>query len=286
MDFTQFCGIEKLNGNNYDVWAMKVEAYLQSKGIWDDIFEKDEEGSNDPKTTERKTKRNKEALSYLILTVSTEILPSIKGIKDAKKVWAILKERYEGVDEEKMINLVFELSAIKMKTNESVEEYLSRCQCIVREIGQLGKDLSDRELIRYVIEGLPSSFEPMVNPILANRSIKFNEVRQSLLTFEKRVKSSKSDESRAYKTTMNSNTKRRCFLCNKQGHLKADCWYNEKNKHRTRHAQNLNYTKNKFRTTPQNKVAKATEDYAEFALSVRHFNEESTTSDKWLLDLA
>lgn len=37
---------------------------------------------------------NKEVLSVIILTVSTNILPSIKGAKNARVVWDRLNERY------------------------------------------------------------------------------------------------------------------------------------------------------------------------------------------------
>lgn len=48
---------------------------------------------------------------------------------------------------------MLDLNAIKKRTTESIDSYFSRFESIVQEISQLGKDLTNREQIRYIIEG-------------------------------------------------------------------------------------------------------------------------------------
>ncbi|XP_066902887.1 uncharacterized protein [Halyomorpha halys] len=118
MDATLF-NIERLAAENYEIWSMRIEAYLEAKDLYEDIVEKD------PPTEE-----------------------------DA-------------------------------------------------EIAQLGKSLTDRELVRYIIEGLPPYYDPVVIAILINRNIKFIEP---------------------------------ALFVKKPGHLKKECWFNKENNRQ--HRQN------------------------------------------------
>jgi len=272
-------GIEKLTANNYGTWMMKLEAYLEAKGLWDEVMKEPPDKEDLKKDW---MKKNKEVLSIIILTVSTDILPSIKGEKNAKSVWDKLKERYEGIAEERVIDLVFDLNTIKKRSNESIDGYLSRFESLVQEISQLGKQLTDREQIRYIIEGLPSFYDPVVNPILTNRTIKFNELRQMLLTFEKRNESSKHDQ--ALKTTLKRSDVRLCFICKKTGHLKNQCWFN-KNKpdpSRNYNKQNNHGKKDK----PQQKHGNTASMASEFALSATSNNGAIIAESIWYLDSA
>ncbi|UYV84433.1 hypothetical protein LAZ67_X002147 [Cordylochernes scorpioides] len=118
MDFLASPKIELLTNSNYRIWSMKIEALLDSRDLFDDII-------NNPKPTKvgdafnEWTKKNKQALGIIILSLSSDQAIPYKGIKNTQEIWNAIKLRYEGEAEDKYLNLILELTRLKrnmMKT--------------------------------------------------------------------------------------------------------------------------------------------------------------------------
>ncbi|UYV73081.1 hypothetical protein LAZ67_10001761 [Cordylochernes scorpioides] len=105
-----------------------------------------------------RTAKNKEILGYMILNMSPEIAIIYKGIKNAREIWNSLKERFEGETEDKVMNLFLNLTKLKKQHNENIENYITKAQAFCNQKSQLGKFISERELVRYIIEGLPDTY--------------------------------------------------------------------------------------------------------------------------------
>jgi hypothetical protein len=91
------------DGNNYDIWAVKMEAYLEALDVWEAI-EADYEVPplpNNPTMAqlkyhkEKKTKKAK-AKSCLFAGVSETVFTRIMTLKTPKAIWDYLKEEYAG----------------------------------------------------------------------------------------------------------------------------------------------------------------------------------------------
>ena len=113
------------DGENYQLWAVRMETYLEALDLWE-VVEEDYEVSpllNNPTMAqiknhkERKTRKSK-AKACLFDGVSTTIFTRIMSLKTAKEVWDYLKEEYVG-DERirgmKLLNLIREFELQKMK---------------------------------------------------------------------------------------------------------------------------------------------------------------------------
>ena len=89
------------NGENYQLWAVRMETYLEAMDLWEAVEEDYEilPLPNNPTMTqikshkERKTKKSK-AKATLFAAVSTTIFTRIMSLKSAKDVWEYLKEEY------------------------------------------------------------------------------------------------------------------------------------------------------------------------------------------------
>jgi len=124
------------NGENYQLWAVRMETYLEAMDLWEAVEEDYEilPLPNNPTMTqikshkERKTKKSK-AKATLFAAVSTTIFTRIMSLKSAKDVWEYLKEEYAG-DEKirgmQSLNLIREFELQRMKDSETIKEYSDR----------------------------------------------------------------------------------------------------------------------------------------------------------------
>ncbi|CAM0880579.1 unnamed protein product [Alopecurus aequalis] len=80
-----------LTGENYTVWAIKVEANLDAQGLWEAVAPADATATVDPK-------KNKTARAYLLGALAEDILLQVSSKKTAAEVWASLKARFVGAD--------------------------------------------------------------------------------------------------------------------------------------------------------------------------------------------
>ncbi|UYV74132.1 hypothetical protein LAZ67_11002211 [Cordylochernes scorpioides] len=106
--------------------------------------------------------------------------------KRAKRIWYDIKKRFEGSLENKRIDLMLDLARLKLNPNENVNMYIVRAQKLAQEITQLGKTVTERELVRYIVEGLTPNFDTITAALSINRGISLPDLRQTLLDFEKK----------------------------------------------------------------------------------------------------
>jgi len=91
------------NGENYDLWAVKMEAYLEALYLWE-AAEEDYEVlllPDNPTMAQIKNRKEKKtqkakAKSYFFAGVSTNIFTRIMTLKSAKAIWDYLKMKYAG----------------------------------------------------------------------------------------------------------------------------------------------------------------------------------------------
>ncbi|UYV83303.1 hypothetical protein LAZ67_23000451 [Cordylochernes scorpioides] len=168
---------------------------------------------------------------------------------------------YTGNLEDKIIDIGLELKNIKMKNNESINEYMARAKNIASQSSSLGHQISQRELAFHIVRGIHPRLEKIAVVLRIRRDLTLDEIRQSLREEENRMNfkmnGSHSDENeQAYRSKDRrnhylQNRQKECFVCHKKGHLAKDCWFKNKRtqeQHGRRNANsNTNYNKQNFR---------------------------------------
>ena len=81
-----------LTGDNYTVWAIKVEANLDAQGLWEAVVPAEDAAAAII------AKKDKPARAYLLGALSEDILLQVSAKKTAAEVWASLKARFVGAD--------------------------------------------------------------------------------------------------------------------------------------------------------------------------------------------
>lgn len=90
------------DGDNYYIWAARMEAPLEANDIWEAIEEDHEVAplSNNPTVSQIKNRmeekqRKSKAKACLFNVVSPRIFARIMMRKSAKQIWDFLKKEYE-----------------------------------------------------------------------------------------------------------------------------------------------------------------------------------------------
>ncbi|KAF2304946.1 hypothetical protein GH714_000661 [Hevea brasiliensis] len=139
------------DGEDYQVWAVRMEAFLEACDLWDAVEEDYEVPPLPGNPTvaqikthkERKTKKSK-AKNCLFAAVSSTIFSKIMTLGSAKAIWDFLKNEYKG-DERikgmKVLNLVREFEMQHMKESETVKAYVDRLSGIANKNPKMGSEL-------------------------------------------------------------------------------------------------------------------------------------------------
>ena len=163
------------NGENYQLWAVRMETYLEALDLWEAVEEDYEIPPlpTNPTLTqikshkERKTKKSK-AKACLFAAVSTTVFTRIMSLKSAKDVWDYLKEEYAG-DERirgmQSLNLIREFELQRMKESETIKEYSEKLLGIVNKVRLMGTDFTDCKIVEKILVTVPERYEVSITTL-------------------------------------------------------------------------------------------------------------------------
>ena len=163
------------DGDNYQIWAVRMETYLEALDLWEAVKEDYEIPAllNNPTMTqikaqkEKKTKKSK-AKACLFAAVSSIIFTCIMSLKSTKKIWDYLKSEYEGDERIRgmhVLNLVRDFELQKMKKTESIKEYSDRLLNIASRVRLLGSSLSESRIVEKILVTMPEKFKATITSL-------------------------------------------------------------------------------------------------------------------------
>ena len=155
------------DGTNYVYWKVRMRAFLQS--LDDKVWQAVEIGWTKPKEApadwdDAKIKAanfNSKALNALYSAVTNEEIKKISSIETAKEACTILQTTYEGtkvVKDSKLQRLTTSFKEIKMKEDESFDEFYAKLKDIVNYAFNLGETILEPKIMRKVLRSLPERF--------------------------------------------------------------------------------------------------------------------------------
>ncbi|KAG6511960.1 hypothetical protein ZIOFF_030047 [Zingiber officinale] len=160
------------DGDNYQIWAVRMETYLDALDLWEALdvdYEIPVLPANPTMAQikvhkEKKTKKSK-AKACLFAAVSATIFSRIMSLQTTKEIWDYLKSEYEG-DERirgmQVLNLIRDFEMQKMKKTETIKEYADRLLGIANRVRLLGSSLTDSRIVEKILVTLPERFEATI----------------------------------------------------------------------------------------------------------------------------
>ncbi|XP_068498570.1 uncharacterized protein [Phaseolus vulgaris] len=149
------------DGDNYQMWAVRMETYLEALDLWEAVEEDYEVPPLPANPTVAQIKAQKEKKKQKIKGKSLPICSS-------KEIWDYLKgefvedERIRGI---KVLNLIRDFELQKMKESESVKEYSDRLLNIANKVRLLGFVFNDSRIVEKLLVTVPEKFEATITTL-------------------------------------------------------------------------------------------------------------------------
>ncbi|KAJ8616575.1 hypothetical protein MRB53_035947 [Persea americana] len=244
------------DGTNYQVWAVRMEAYLDANDQWEAVENAYEVPPLPDNPTMAQMKNHKEmrqrkskAKASLFAAVSSSIFTRVMTLKTAKEIWNFLKKEYEGNERVKgmqVLNLIREFEMQRMKESETIKDYSDRLLDIVNKVRLLGTDFSDSRIVQKILVTVPEKFEATISSIENSKdvsSITLAELLNALQAQEQRrlMRQEGSVEGAFQVTSQNNMCKKEkqsnsnnnsnnttfppCPHCKKSNHPQKRCWW-------------------------------------------------------------
>ena len=181
------------NGEKYEFWSIKMKTLFKSQDLWDLV----ENGYSEPDDDEARLKENKKkdskALFFIQQAVHENIFSRIMGATTSKEARRILQKEFQGdakVIAVKLQSLRRDFETSVMKTDESVQDFLSRVSVIVNKMRSFGEQCSDQTVVSKILRSLTPKFDHVVAAIEESKDLatfSFDELTGSLQAHEARL---------------------------------------------------------------------------------------------------
>ena len=181
------------NGEKYEFWSIKMKTLFKSQDLWDLI----ENGYSEPDDDEARLKENKKkdskALFFIQQAVHENIFSRIMGATTSKEAWRILQKEFQGdakVIAVKLQSLRRDFETSVMKTDETVQDFLSRVSVIVSKMRSFGEQCRDQTVVSKILRSLTPKFDHVVAAIEESKDLaifSFDELMGSLQAHEARL---------------------------------------------------------------------------------------------------
>ncbi|KAH9715183.1 hypothetical protein KPL71_020951 [Citrus sinensis] len=196
------------------------------------------------------------AISDLHLALADGVLSSVVEKNIAKEIWDTLTKLYEAKSLHNKIFLKRKLYTLRMAESTMVTDHINTLKTLFSQLTMLGHNIEENERAELLLQSLPDSYDQLIINLTNNNpadSLVFDDVAASVLNEESRRKNKEnrqaSSQAEALSVTRGRSTERgpsgsqnhgrsksrskknvKCYNCGKKGHVKKECWSNQKRK--------------------------------------------------------
>jgi hypothetical protein len=191
---------EKLNGQNYDIWSLKVKYLLEDQNILEPISEVMAQPER-PATQEAQTaytawkEKDRVARITLLSSMSNDLLMRFERFRTSKALWDAVKLEFGGTSTTRLRQLTLKFDGYNKRQDHSMRQHLTTMSNMISQLRAAGHVLTDEQQVQVVIRSLPKSWEHMRVNLTHNDSIKkFEDVARHVELEEDRLMAEKGVE--------------------------------------------------------------------------------------------
>ncbi|GBM74707.1 hypothetical protein AVEN_274843-1 [Araneus ventricosus] len=159
------------------------------------VTETKPENENEKELRDFNSRKDK-AYSTIYLNVSKAYRCVIDDIEDPVAAWKRLEEHFRPNSRARVIELTDDFFSCRINPQEEIGVYAGRIRCIVDQLKDAGKPISECYQAFQLIRILPSGFNGIVQYIYRwdDNEFKFDKILQELIAEESRLKQSIRDQ--------------------------------------------------------------------------------------------
>ena len=179
-----------LDGSNYAVWKVRIEAYAMGKKheVWNMMVKGVDKEYE--KFTKEEMEFNGSAKNIIFASISDNLFHQVSSCSKAKEMWDKLKTTHEGTQQQKDNQvgiLVNDFELFKEKSGESIRDLVGRMNALINALKNMGKEYSTLELNMKLLNALSGEWKIKVIAIEEAKNLTttpLDEIVGSLLTHE------------------------------------------------------------------------------------------------------
>lgn len=257
-----------LNGSNYHIWKVEMEAFLQSKGLAKFLSSKGRKLLKSPGLTLEKRieleDSDERALGHIKRLVDGSLKELLITCKTARSAWKTLARYFDGKEQFNKVQLLERLMDGKLEETgnvlENVQAFIKDKRQLARRLQICGVKIPEELLVTIMLARLPDSLDTMRRILESDPSLTVDKVSNELIreatrilgkracshkeTFEElNITSEISKRSHRSASSSKLPSKRvrdPCSMCGLAGHDVSNCWINPDSKsYRPSFASNL-----------------------------------------------
>ncbi|KAI0525123.1 hypothetical protein KFK09_004514 [Dendrobium nobile] len=154
-----------LTYENYAIWRLQLYQHFSANGYGEHLTG---QAICPPESAalehNRWTLIDRNLVSTLLSTISPSILPYVITLNTSHDVWLTLERRLQPTNRSRVIQLKNELHQIQMK-DRTMQQYLDQIKTIVDNIDAAGSIIDTEDIILYILNGLPTAYNPFKTAI-------------------------------------------------------------------------------------------------------------------------
>ncbi|XP_020701929.1 uncharacterized protein LOC110113620 [Dendrobium catenatum] len=150
--------LTQLTADNYTIWRLQLLQHITANGFSGHLTGSSVCPSNPIDLSFTGWNLiDKNLISALLSTISPSILPYVISFSTAHEAWTTLEKRLQSASHSRVIQLKNELHHVQKK-DCSMQQYLAKIKTIVDTIAASGSNVDREDIILYILNGLPSSY--------------------------------------------------------------------------------------------------------------------------------
>lgn len=223
--------IPRLQGsNNWDIWSIRMEAVLTSKGFIDVMTPAPEEPLGDPIRHAERAERSLKACSLIRLGLNDGPLLQTRHITDSMILWNTLKALYEpkGFSSEFLTCKEF-FNQTLARNGGSMERYLTQIKRLTDDLSARNLGIPNKVIAAYTLNNLTPEYDHTVAVIsqafrqAPGDDIDLIALFGQLVDESRRLKSKEPNEM-ALLNRSTGQLSENCSFCHKRGHNEQKCY--------------------------------------------------------------